>query len=54
LGSIGIHVEQSGGGKLILRQPSNGLGVNVKKYILAILISQKLEKSCGPFENKVN
>jgi hypothetical protein len=33
LGSIGIHVEQSGGRKLILRQPSNGLGVNVKKIL---------------------
>jgi hypothetical protein len=32
LGSIGIHVEQSGGRKLILRQPSNGLGDNVKKF----------------------
>jgi hypothetical protein len=28
---MGIHVEQSGSRKLILRQPSNGLGVNVKK-----------------------
>jgi hypothetical protein len=33
LGSIGILVEQSGGRKLILWQPSNGLGVNVKKEV---------------------
>jgi hypothetical protein len=31
LGSIGIHVEQSGGRKLILRQLSNGL--EVKKIL---------------------
>jgi hypothetical protein len=34
LGSIGIHVEQSGGRKLILRQSSNGLGVNVNFFAL--------------------
>jgi hypothetical protein len=35
LGSIGIHVEQSGGRKLIFRQPSNGLGVNAKKRVFS-------------------
>jgi hypothetical protein len=33
LGSRGIHVEQPGGRKVILRQPSNGLGVNVEKNL---------------------
>jgi hypothetical protein len=34
LGSRGIHVELSGGRKLIFRQHINGLGVNVTKIYI--------------------
>jgi hypothetical protein len=42
LESIGIHVEQSGGRKLILRQPRNRLGLNVKKGVPGLYLLQQM------------
>ncbi len=55
LGSIDIHVELSGGRKLIFGQHKNGQGVNVKKNMPLKVWSNNLSAgdSCGSSTIKV-